>query len=1107
MRFSNIRTDTTFIKHIKLTQSHTLKKDSIKAEMIGKLNNIESMALNGLENFIKFSYLDSYGELETYFNRTQLALIQVLDTNELESKSIISIRILVFSTPLKRIFENLYIKLDEKINKRINKNDFVISINEDKYIAISSGNRIKDTLFLDEAQKIQKKIEEQKRILQKETDSKEKTQKEILHLESKLQNLDSNIENIAFSLLSDKGILAIKGENKNANEIIYKATKLMPISDKKIQNITLIKIKEFDFKDNSISANMQEMLESGELDSKYLEKWDEYARIEGELLLEKARELGEIKVEKVESFKLITNASKDLREYLNNGDYICFMDDTPLYLENKDLSWKEYIQQYITAEKQKLQSSIPNNKIKTYTIKNVTSNSVELENDENIQLDSMDNKKFSLSIFGDFIALKRKYQARQRILQGKSANPILPMIFTKEITETLKNILKQQKKNTHIPLSDSIESKIFPINRPTQNQIEAIDIAINTPDIAIIQGPPGTGKTTVLNAIIERLNELSDKDISKKGSIFISGFQHSAVENLINRMSLNGLPVIKYGNKLNEIQDLRSYENIQKYAQELADGIEMKQDSKIMQEFKEMSVNYALSPTQNKAKKLLEKVINTTEPTLTEQRQKAGDLLDEINKTDFIKDKIKDLKLIYAIRENALSFSDDGVLRNEDLLRSEIASVLNENDKKILNLEHFSDELTKLKYNLLKELTPSTTFEKEKHKKDILDLATAVTDSLNNLSKKSKTNLILADFKNALLSNPFILKDMIEEYSVAFSATTGQSSRGDILKAKGIYENNTEKYEQYNYDNVIIDEAAMVSPLDLFLVLVLAKQRIILVGDHRQLPHRLNEDVLKELEKTTGSNADIESKILKDSMFAWLKQRAQELEKIDGVKRSITLNNQYRTHPLLGKLVSDIFYEKYGEGYSSPLSESNFMHSLKGIENCPAVWIDMPQSKGSESKDGTSRTRECEAKIIVTKLIDWLSDDSSKDLSYGIISFYSAQVKHIQDEIDSAKTNDTIKERLKKVKVGSVDSFQGMEFDIVFLSVVRSGVVNEKLKKPESLFGFLCSPNRLCVAMSRQKKCLIVVGDKAYFQTPLAKEYVEGLYKFAALCEKEGRII
>ena len=48
------------------------------------------------------------------------------------------------------------------------------------------------------------------------------------------------------------------------------------------------------------------------------------------------------------------------------------------------------------------------------------------------------------------------------------------------------------------------------------------------------------------------------------------------------------------------------------------------------------------------------------------------------------------------------------------------------------------------------------------------------------------------------------------------------------------------------YDLVIVDEAARANPLDLFIPMSMGK-KIILVGDHKQLPHMLEPDVLKML--------------------------------------------------------------------------------------------------------------------------------------------------------------------------------------------------------------------------------------------------------------------
>ena len=133
-----------------------------------------------------------------------------------------------------------------------------------------------------------------------------------------------------------------------------------------------------------------------------------------------------------------------------------------------------------------------------------------------------------------------------------------------------------------------------------------------------------------------------------------------------------------------------------------------------------------------------------------------------------------------------------------------------------------------------------------------------------------------------------------------------------------------------------------------------------------------------------------------------------------------------------------------------------------------------------------------------------------------------------------------IKNRLKdfgaRVRIGTVDEFQGMEFDIIFLSVVRSGKnfseadlkflenppsesdkenFNEykkiRDKIGEKIYGFLNVENRLCVALSRQKRLLIVVGDADMFCSKIsarvAKICVPAMYNFYKLCENERSVV
>lgn len=61
------------------------------------------------------------------------------------------------------------------------------------------------------------------------------------------------------------------------------------------------------------------------------------------------------------------------------------------------------------------------------------------------------------------------------------------------------------------------------------------------------------------------------------------------------------------------------------------------------------------------------------------------------------------------------------------------------------------------------------------------------------------------------------------------------------------------------------------------------------------------------------------------------------------------------------------------------------------------------------------------------------------------------------------------KSNTRAVKVATVDSFQGMEADIILLSLVRSNTTKD--------IGFLKEKNRICVALSRAKIGLYMIGN------------------------------
>ena len=59
-----------------------------------------------------------------------------------------------------------------------------------------------------------------------------------------------------------------------------------------------------------------------------------------------------------------------------------------------------------------------------------------------------------------------------------------------------------------------------------------------------------------------------------------------------------------------------------------------------------------------------------------------------------------------------------------------------------------------------------------------------------------------------------------------------------------------------------------------------------------------------------------------------------------------------------------------------------------------------------------------------------------------------------------------------ELMIYTVDKFQGKEADVVFLSMIKCGAVP---------LGFMDSPNRLNVALTRAKYQMVIVGNKEYF--------------------------
>lgn len=883
---------------------------------------------------------------------------------------------------------------------------------------------------------------------------------------------------------------------------------------------------EFSDEQSFVAARVREILQES---PNYISIWNEYANREGDFLLRRARAVGTIsflpKFNQTSdgiALTLIKDGKCDL-SWLSVGDRVEMREEPPPYLADSKMTWQDY-QAWKEQNSALLKKRPPH-----FEITKITDDTLTLKSEK---LFSSDGKLY-FSIYGDEKQIETRTEARRRIEEGTCASPNLGLILGSNLEQLSQSFgLPAQNRQYIAPRSALLSQKIFR-NEPTPRQIQAIELALNTPDIAIIQGPPGTGKTTVITAILERLNEISDKTEPQAGQVLITSLQHDAVENVIERIEINSLPTIKFGRRARD-EDQSPEIQLNRWCEKIRDALAekhptLRQTEEAHQLF-ELFNHYMQSPSNSTALNFLNNARKfIRDKTLPEEVDEIISQLQPLKTVD--SDEL--LTKIYRLPTTEKSFADGGQeilidLFNEleelfapqptstqEIMLSTLrdAALAEEPDENILNA------LRELKQELLARCIKPPVFEAQEARDDVTEIYEQLKRSPERPQDAAEN--IIYDLYRELRDNPQAVRQAVASYNFAFAATAQQSDREEIKVAKNLEKPWDDKVHA-QYETVIVDEAARITPGDLMIPLSQASRRIILVGDQRQLPHIYDEEIFQALRE----DGQLENEgDIKTSMFEHLWNKARELEKSDGIKRTVTLDAQYRMHPTLGNFVSQNFYEPYGEGFRSPRPAEDFTQAI-----CPSPvrWVHIPASRGKDLRSaGRSLYRTCEIDYIAATLDAYLSDPVNDKLTFGVISFYRAQAQAIKRKLKDFGT---------RVRIGTVDEFQGMEFDVIFLSVVRSGknFSNVDFDFPENpplaadeeafdeykkrrdeiggrIYGFLNVENRLCVALSRQKRLLIVVGDADMFRATaaarIAKICVPAMFNLYKLCESEGSVV
>ncbi|ERI92271.1 kinase domain protein [Clostridiales bacterium oral taxon 876 str. F0540] len=259
------------------------------------------------------------------------------------------------------------------------------------------------------------------------------------------------------------------------------------------------------------------------------------------------------------------------------------------------------------------------------------------------------------------------------------------------------------------------------------------------------------------------------------------------------------------------------------------------------------------------------------------------------------------------------------------------------------------------------------------------------------------------------------------------------------------------------FDWVIVDEAARATAPEL-LVPIIKGKKIILVGDHKQLPPVVGDGIDEHKKEEKGLRTSDLEKSLFEELFGKISDEGK-----------IVLTSQYRMHPNISNLIRDVFYPT--ENIISRKSADERKHYLNWWPKS-IVWLNTHSiDNNKEQPVGSSKKNEIEAKVILNCLqkIQQSYKQQSQSASIAVISGYDGQRRILNNLIKPSDHN--IWSNLE-IEINNVDAFQGSEADIAIYSLVRCN--------SEGKIGFLSDARRLNVAFSRGKSCLIIVGD-AYF--------------------------
>ncbi|KAI9159145.1 NFX1-type zinc finger-containing protein 1 [Paramyrothecium foliicola] len=281
--------------------------------------------------------------------------------------------------------------------------------------------------------------------------------------------------------------------------------------------------------------------------------------------------------------------------------------------------------------------------------------------------------------------------------------------------------------------------------------------------------------------------------------------------------------------------------------------------------------------------------------------------------------------------------------------------------------------------------------------------------------------------------------------------------------------------ESADASTVIIEEAGEILEAHVVTAMTPSTKQLILIGDHKQLPPKVNNYALTK-EKGDGYDLNV-------SLFERLIRHGNAYA---------TLRQQHRSHPDISQFARLLAYENLEDVM---LTQSR--DPIRGLQSRVAFvhheYAEVDLAAVKEKRDVNSKATKqnlFEARMVL-KMVKYLGQQGYKTENMVILTPYLGQLSLLRETLrkendpylNDLDSNDLVQAGLmteaaakvnrKRLRLSTIDNYQGEESDIVIVSMTRSN--------PRGEIGFLSARERLVVLMSRARNGIILFGNMNTF--------------------------